>query len=147
MTIYDYIFTLILLSFSFCGFFFGIVKSFSKLFCLLVPFFVSFIGATQFNEQLVYNYGFYSGTGSHILSSLILYVGLYLIFKSFFFLIETVLSYVNLSLVNRVLGLIAGLLLGIASGCLFLIVTKKIFDNESFFYDKITGYLFFLFQI
>ena len=43
MVIYDYIFVFIVLIFSIGGLYFGVVKSFSKLFCLLIPLFISYI--------------------------------------------------------------------------------------------------------
>ena len=59
MLIYDYIFIFIILTLSGLGLLFGVVKSFSKFFTLLIPFFISIFGASKFNNALIVEYSFY----------------------------------------------------------------------------------------
>ena len=121
MLIYDYIFVILVLIFGLAGFYLGIIKSFSKLFCLLIPLFVSFVGSNEINSRLISDYNFYSGSGSYLISSICIYLTLYGISKLFFFLVDMILSYLNLSLVNRLIGLITGLALGSVIGFLLLL--------------------------
>ena len=147
MVVYDYIFVFIVLIFSIGGLYFGVVKSFSKLFCLLIPLLISYIGATEFNSKLVSEFSFYSGTGSFLASSILLYLGIYLLSKLFFFLIEAILSSLRLSLLNRLFGLVTGLFLGFTLGYLFLLITTNAFNLETFLFNKIKGYLSFFLTI
>ena len=147
MLVYDYIFVFIVLIFSIGGLYFGVVKSFSKLFCLLIPLLISYIGATEFNSKLVSEFSFYSGTGSFLVSSILLYLGIYLLSKLFFFLIKAILSSLRLSLLNRLFGLVTGLFLGFTLGYLFLLITTNAFNLETFLFNKIKGYLSFFLTI
>lgn len=147
MIIYDYIFCFIIFFFSVGGFYFGILKSFSKLFCLLIPLLISYIGASEFNSKLITEYNFYSEQGSLLISSICLYLGIYLLSKLFFFLIELLLTSIKLSILNRVLGLIIGTFLGFALGYLFLFILSKAYNVDTFFFSVIKGYLSFFFTI
>ncbi|MBT3475722.1 hypothetical protein HN460_02145 [bacterium] len=147
MLIYDFIFGIVVLIFGLAGFYLGIIKSFSKFFCLLIPLFVSFIGSNEINSKLISDYNFYSGHGSYLISTICVYLALYGISKLFFFLINMVLSYLNLSLLNRVIGLLTGLALGSVIGFLLLLAIREIFNIESLFCKKIIGYLSFFLTI
>ena len=89
MLIYDYIFVILVLIFGLAGFYLGIIKSFSKLFCLLIPLFASFVGSNEINSRLISDYNFYSGPGSYLVSSICIYLTLYGISKLFFFLVDS----------------------------------------------------------
>ena len=147
MLIYDYIFVILVLIFGLAGFYLGIIKSFSKLFCLLIPLFVSFVGSNEINSRLISDYNFYSGPGSYLISSICIYLTLYGISKLFFFLVDMILSYLNLSLVNRLIGLITGIALGSVIGFLLLLGVMEILDLETLIYKKIIGYLSFFLTI
>lgn len=147
MLIYDYIFVILVLIFGLAGFYLGIIKSFSKLFCLLIPLFVSFVGSNEINSRLISDYNFYSGPGSYLISSICIYLTLYGISKLFFFLVDMILSYLNLSLVNRLIGLITGIALGSVSGFLLLLGVMEILNIETLIYKKIIGYLSFFLTI
>ena len=147
MLIYDYIFVILVLIFGLAGFYLGIIKSFSKLFCLLIPLFASFVGSNEVNSRLISDYNFYSGPGSYLISSICIYLTLYGISKLFFFLVDMILSYLNLSLVNRLIGLITGLALGSVIGFLLLLGVMEILDLETLIYKKIIGYLSFFLTI
>ena len=147
MLIYDYIFVILVLIFGLAGFYLGIIKSFSKLFCLLIPLFVSFVGSNEINSRLISDYNFYSGTGSYLISSICIYLALYGISKLFFFLVDMILSYLNLSMVNRLIGLIIGIALGSVIGFLLLIGVMEILNIETLIYKKIIGYLSFFLTI
>lgn len=147
MLIYDYIFVILVLIFGLAGFYLGIIKSFSKLFCLLIPLFVSFVGSNEINSRLISDYNFYSGPGSYLISSICIYLTLYGISKLFFFLVDMILSYLNLSLVNRLIGLITGLALGSVIGFLLLLGVMEILNIETLIYKKIIGYLSFFLTI
>lgn len=147
MLIYDYIFVILVLIFGLAGFYLGIIKSFSKLFCLLIPLFVSFVGSNEINSRLISDYNFYSGPGSYLISSICIYLTLYGISKLFFFLVDMILSYLNLSLVNRLIGLITGIALGSVIGFLLLLGVMEILNIETLIYKKIIGYLSFFLTI
>lgn len=147
MLIYDYIFVILVLIFGLAGFYLGIIKSFSKLFCLLIPLFASFVGSNEINSRLISDYNFYSGPGSYLISSICIYLTLYGISKLFFFLVDMILSYLNLSLVNRLIGLITGLALGSVIGFLLLLGVMEILNIETLIYKKIIGYLSFFLTI
>ena len=147
MLIYDYIFVILVLIFGLAGFYLGIIKSFSKLFCLLIPLFASFVGSNEINSRLISDYNFYSGTGSYLISSICIYLALYGISKLFFFLVDMILSYLNLSMVNRLIGLIIGIALGSVIGFLLLIGVMEILNIETLIYKKIIGYLSFFLTI
>ncbi|NSW89011.1 hypothetical protein CL651_004595 [bacterium] len=147
MLIYDYIFIFIVLTLSGLGLLFGIVKSFSKFFTLLIPLFISIFSASKFNTELIAEYSFYNGPGSFFITSILLYIILYLFSKLFFFLIESFLIYLNLSLLNRLIGCLSGLVLGAITGIIFLLGVKRFFNIETLFYNKIKGYLSFFFTI
>lgn len=147
MLIYDYIFVILVLIFGLAGFYLGIIKSFSKLFCLLIPLFVSFVGSNEINSRLISDYNFYSGSGSYLISSICIYLILYGISKLFFFLVDMILSYLNLSLVNRLIGLITGIALGSVIGFLLLLGVMEILNIETLIYKKIIGYLSFFLTI
>ena len=147
MLIYDYIFVILVLIFGLAGFYLGIIKSFSKLFCLLIPLFASFVGSNEINSRLISDYNFYSGPGSYLISSICIYLTLYGISKLFFFLVDMILSYLNLSLVNRLIGLITGIALGSVIGFLLLLGVMEILDLETLIYKKIIGYLSFFLTI
>lgn len=147
MLIYDYIFVILVLIFGLAGFYLGIIKSFSKLFCLLIPLFASFVGSNEINSRLISDYNFYSGPGSYLISSICIYLTLYGISKLFFFLVDMILSYLNLSLVNRLIGLITGIALGSVSGFLLLLGVMEILNIETLIYKKIIGYLSFFLTI
>jgi len=147
MLIYDYIFVILVLIFGLAGFYLGIIKSFSKLFCLLIPLFVSFVGSNEINSRLISDYNFYSGPGSYLISSICIYLTLYGISKLFFFLVDMILSYLNLSLVNRLIGLITGLALGSVIGFLLLLGVMEILNIETLICKKIIGYLSFFLTI
>ena len=147
MLIYDYIFVILVLIFGLAGFYLGIIKSFSKLFCLLIPLFASFVGSNEINSRLISDYNFYSGPGSYLISSICIYLTLYGISKLFFFLVDMILSYLNLSLINRLIGLITGIALGSVSGFLLLLGVMEILNIETLIYKKIIGYLSFFLTI
>jgi len=147
MLIYDYIFVILVLIFGLAGFYLGIIKSFSKLFCLLIPLFASFVGSNEINSRLISDYNFYSGPGSYLISSICIYLTLYGISKLFFFLVDMILSYLNLSLVNRLIGLITGIALGSVIGFLLLLGVMEILNIETLIYKKIIGYLSFFLTI
>ena len=147
MLIYDYIFVILVLIFGLAGFYLGIIKSFSKLFCLLIPLFVSFVGSNEINSRLISDYNFYSGPGSYLISSICIYLTLYGISKLFFFLVDMILSYLNLSLINRLIGLITGIALGSVIGFLLLLGVMEILNIETLIYKKIIGYLSFFLTI
>lgn len=147
MLIYDYIFVILVLIFGLAGFYLGIIKSFSKLFCLLIPLFASFVGSNEINSRLISDYNFYSGPGSYLISSICIYLALYGISKLFFFLVDMILSYLNLSMVNRLIGLIIGIALGSVIGFLLLIGVMEILNIETLIYKKIIGYLSFFLTI
>ncbi len=147
MLIYDYIFVILVLIFGLAGFYLGIIKSFSKLFCLLIPLFASFVGSNEINSRLISDYNFYSGPGSYLVSSICIYLTLYGISKLFFFLVDMILSYLNLSLVNRLIGLITGIALGSVIGFLLLLGVMEILNIETLIYKKIIGYLSFFLTI
>lgn len=147
MIIYDYVFLVIILIFSIAGFFFGIIKSLSKFFILLIPLFISIFGASKFNYMLITSYDFYNGTGSYVITSIILYVFMYLLAKLFFLLMETIFAYLNLSLLNRVLGLLTGFGIGFVISTTFLISVNYFFKIHTFFYTKIKGFLSFFLTI
>ena len=147
MLIYDYIFVILVLIFGLAGFYLGIIKSFSKLFCLLIPLFASFVGSNEVNSRLISDYNFYSGPGSYLISSICIYLALYGISKLFFFLVDMILSYLNLSMVNRLIGLITGIALGSVIGFLLLLGVMEILDLETLIYKKIIGYLSFFLTI
>ena len=147
MLIYDYIFVILVLIFGLAGFYLGIIKSFSKLFCLLIPLFASFVGSNEVNSRLISGYNFYSGPGSYLISSICVYLTLYGISKLFFFLVDMILSYLNLSLINRLIGLITGIALGSVIGFLLLIGVMEILNIETLIYKKIIGYLSFFLTI
>ena len=147
MLIYDYIFVILVLIFGLAGFYLGIIKSFSKLFCLLIPLFASFVGSNEINSRLISDYNFYSGPGSYLISSICIYLALYGISKLFFFLVDMILSYLNLSMVNRLIGLITGIALGSVIGFLLLLGVMEILDLETLIYKKIIGYLSFFLTI
>jgi len=147
MLIYDYIFVILVLIFGLAGFYLGIIKSFSKLFCLLIPLFASFVGSNEINSRLISDYNFYSGPGSYLISSICIYLALYGISKFFFFLVDMILSYLNLSMVNRLIGLITGIALGSVIGFLLLLGVMEILDLETLIYKKIIGYLSFFLTI
>ena len=147
MLIYDYIFVILVLIFGLAGFYLGIIKSFSKLFCLLIPLFASFVGSNEINSRLISDYNFYSGPGSYLISSICIYLALYGISKLFFFLVDMILSYLNLSMVNRLIGLIIGIALGSVIGFLLLLGVMEILDIETLIYKKIIGYLSFFLTI
>lgn len=147
MLIYDYIFVILVLIFGLAGFYLGIIKSFSKLFCLLIPLFASFVGSNEINSRLISDYNFYSGPGSYLISSICIYLTLYGISKLFFFLVDMILSYLNLSLINRLIGLITGIALGSVIGFLLLLGVMEILNIETLIYKKIIGYLSFFLTI
>ncbi|MDC0897118.1 hypothetical protein OAS31_00110 [Desulfobacterota bacterium] len=147
MLIYDYIFVILVLIFGLAGFYLGIIKSFSKLFCLLIPLFASFVGSNEINSRLISDYNFYSGPGSYLVSSICIYLTLYGISKLFFFLVDMILSYLNLSLINRLIGLITGIALGSVIGFLLLLGVMEILNIETLIYKKIIGYLSFFLTI
>ena len=147
MLIYDYIFVILVLIFGLAGFYLGIIKSFSKLFCLLIPLFASFVGSNEVNSRLISDYNFYSGPGSYLVSSICIYLTLYGISKLFFFLVDMILSYLNLSLINRLIGLITGIALGSVIGFLLLLGVMEILNIETLIYKKIIGYLSFFLTI
>ena len=147
MLIYDYIFVILVLIFGLAGFYLGIIKSFSKLFCLLIPLFASLVGSNEINSRLISDYNFYSGPGSYLVSSICIYLTLYGISKLFFFLVDMILSYLNLSLINRLIGLITGIALGSVIGFLLLLGVMEILNIETLIYKKIIGYLSFFLTI
>ena len=58
-----------------------------------------------------------------------------------------ILSYLNLSLVNRLIGLITGIALGSVIGFLLLLGVMEILNIETLIYKKIIGYLSFFLTI
>ena len=147
MIIYDYIFLLIVLIFTFVGFLSGIIKTSSKFFCLLIPFFISYIGTSFLNKELINRFDFYSGTGSSLITSLIIYISFYFLLKLFFLLIEGICSYFNLTVINKISGLIVGFIGGTVIGYFLLTVVNKIFDIQTIIYSKIQSYLSFFLNI
>ena len=141
MNIHDYIFLIIVSLFSFGGFVFGLVKTFSNLFCFFVPFIISYLGSDFIQGELIRRFDFYSGFGSKFLATLLVFIILYLSLRIFFFLIESILTSLNLGLLNRLLGLFFGLIAGSLLGYLFLVIASKISTQQPLIYLKIQSYL------
>jgi len=147
MNIYDYVFLIILAVSTVGGFFFGLVKSFSKFFCLFIPFIIAYIGSDFMRSELIERFGFFSGYGSKFIASLFIYIFFYLSLKILFFLIESIIKALNMSLLNRILGLCVGFIVGSSLGYLFLILALKISQTESVIYLKIQHYITVFFSI
>ena len=122
MTVYDIIFISIILVITFFGFFVGFVASFSKFFTLFIPLIITYIGSDIFQLYLIEKFSFYSGSGAEIISSILMYVLLYLFFKILFILFEALIKSLNLGLANRVFGAVLGFLTGSCFVYIFLVI-------------------------
>ncbi|MBT89637.1 MAG: hypothetical protein CMN79_04005 [Spirochaetales bacterium] len=147
MNIYDYVFLVMLALSTVGGFFFGLVKTFSKFSCLFIPFVIAYTGSDLIRSELIERFGFFSGYGSKFIASLFAYIFLYLSLRTLFFLIESIIKALNMGLLNRILGLCVGFITGGFLGYLFLILALKISRTESIIYLKIQHYITVFFTI